>query len=286
MPTVRGRALVNTTSTMVSRSRAARCSGPPLSEGTGPPFPSIRANCLGLRIMRPMDDQIEFPPVSSATDDGLLMVGGRLNPAWVLAAYRRGIFPWPIVDQGYDLLAWFSPDPRAIIELDSLYISRRLARRIRSGCFRVSCDEDFVGVMAGCAAPRKPFGETWITPAMRRTYERLFHLGYAHSIEVWANTELVGGLYGIGLGAFFAGESMFHRQRDASKVAMAYLVGHLRSRGYEMFDVQQATRHAVRMGAMEIPRPEFLQRLQRALRAPVSFGRQLETTWLSQMLTR
>ncbi len=236
--------------------------------------------------MEQFESQIEFPPLSSATDDGLLMVGGQLNPAWVLAAYRRGIFPWPIVDQGYELLAWFSPDPRAVIELDHLYVSRRLARRIRSERFRVSCDVDFAGVIAACAAPRIHFGDTWITPAMRSVYGQLFELGYAHSIEVWADETLVGGLYGVSLGAFFAGESMFFRERDASKVAMAYLVSHLRACGFQIFDVQQATRHAVRMGATEIPRSEFVRRLGTALTAPVTFGKELDTSLLISRLRR
>ena len=236
--------------------------------------------------MERFDEQIEFPPLSSATHDGLLMVGGQLRPTWVLAAYRQGIFPWPIVEQGYELLAWFSPDPRAIIELDQLYVSRRLARRIRSGQFRVSCDQDFAGVLAGCAAPRSPFGETWITPAMQRVYTRLFELGFVHSIEVWSESQLVGGLYGVSLAGFFAGESMFHRQRDASKVAMTYLVAHLKSRGFQMFDVQQATRHAVQMGAIEIPRSMFARRLQAALGTSITFGSQLDTSLLAAVCQR
>ena len=214
------------------------------------------------------------------------MVGGHLNPAWVLAAYCRGIFPWPIVEQGYELLAWFSPDPRAIIELDELYVSRRLARRIRSGRFRVTCDRNFAGVVSACAAPRTYAGETWITPAMRLVYGQLFELGHAHSIEVWADDSLVGGLYGVSVGAFFAGESMFHRERDASKVAMTYLVSHLKVRGFEMFDVQQATRHAVRMGATEIPRNDFVRRLGQAVSAPVTFGDALDTSLLTSVLRR
>ena len=214
------------------------------------------------------------------------MVGGKLSPSWVLAAYRRGIFPWPIVDQGYELLAWFSPDPRAIIELEQLYISRRLARRVRSGRYRVTCDLDFAAVIAGCAAPRSPFGETWITPSMYKAYCQLHKAGFAHSIEVWHEESLVGGLYGISLGAFFAGESMFHRQRDASKVALVALVGHLRARGYLMLDVQQATQHAMRMGATEIPRNDFLSRLAVAIRAPVCFGEQLDTSLLPMLLER
>ena len=127
--------------------------------------------------MSPLRYDDEFPPVSSATEDGLLMVGGRLTPERVLEAYRRGIFPWPIVEGGYELLAWFSPDPRAIIELDQLHVSRRLARRVRSGRFRVTCDQAFDAVVAGCAAPRATDGGTWITPDMARVYGQLHTTG-------------------------------------------------------------------------------------------------------------
>jgi leucyl/phenylalanyl-tRNA--protein transferase len=226
--------------------------------------------------MSPPRANDEFPPVSSATEDGLLMLGGRLTPERVLEAYRRGIFPWPIVESGYELLAWFSPDPRAIIELDQLHVSRRLARRVRSGRFHTTCDQAFDRVIAGCAAPRAADGGTWITPDMARVYGKLHTLGHAHSIEVWQEDLLVGGLYGISLGGFFAGESMFHRERDASKVALVTLVAHLRARGFRLFDVQQATAHAVRMGAIEIRRSRFVTRLREALELPVTFGHELD----------
>jgi leucyl/phenylalanyl-tRNA--protein transferase len=214
------------------------------------------------------------------------MVGGILRPAWVLTAYSQGIFPWPIVDHGYEILAWFSPDPRAIIELDQLYVSRRLARRIRSGRFQVTCNRNFEGVIRRCAEPRAQEGDTWITDDMIHTYCQLHAQGHAHSIEVWHEQVLVGGLYGVGIGAFFAGESMFHRQRDASKVALAFLVAHLRARGFHLFDVQQATAHAVRMGAREIPRNDFIRRLQRAINTRVTFGAPLDTSCLSAVLRR
>jgi leucyl/phenylalanyl-tRNA---protein transferase len=225
-----------------------------------------------------------FPPVGSASDDGLLMVGGPLEPSWVVAAYRQGIFPWPIIDRGHEILAWFSPDPRAVIELDHLYVSRRLARRIRQGRYGVTCDRDFAGVINSCRTAHQAGGGTWITPRMVRVYCDLHRLGYAHSIEVWHDGQLVGGLYGISLGAFFAGESMFHCRRDASKVALVFLVAHLRARGFLLFDIQQATRHAVRMGAVEIPRAEFLDLLSAALARPVSFGRQLDLSRLAEMI--
>jgi leucyl/phenylalanyl-tRNA---protein transferase len=226
--------------------------------------------------MSPQRYRDEFPPPPSAPEDGLLMLGGRLTPERVLEAYRHGIFPWPIVESGYELLAWFSPDPRAIIELDQLHVSRRLARRLRSGRFHVTSDQVFDAVVAGCAAPRATDGGTWITPDMARVYGQLHKQGHAHSIEVWHEDVLVGGLYGLSLGAFFAGESMFYRERDASKVALFTLVAHLRARGFRLFDVQQATAHAVRMGATEIRRPRFIARLREALPLPVTFGQVLD----------
>lgn len=236
--------------------------------------------------MSGFEEPIEFPPLSHATEDGLLMVGGQLAPNWILAAYRQGIFPWPIVDHGYEILAWFSPDPRAVLELDELHVSRRLARRIRSGRFGVTIDCDFPGVMAGCAAPREPSGGTWITTDMIQTYCELHRQGHAHSVEVWREGAVVGGVYGVSIGAFFAGESMFHRERDASKVALVFLIAHLLARGFQLFDVQQATSHMVRLGAVEIARHNFLQRLHRATRASVTFGGELDTSHVAALLER
>jgi leucyl/phenylalanyl-tRNA--protein transferase len=213
-----------------------------------------------------------FPPVSAANEMGLLMVGGRLSPEWLLDAYRHGIFPWPLVEGDMELLAWWSPDPRAIIELDGFHVSRRLQRRIHSGQFQVTCDRDFAGVVAGCAQPREHNSGTWITPSLARAYQRLHELGHAHSVEVWHAGRLVGGVYGVAIAGLFAGESMFHRMRDASKVALFHLFQHLRARGYTLFDIQQWTPHTGRLGAIEIPRSEYLHRLEQSLKLPVSFG--------------
>ena len=199
------------------------------------------------------------------------MVGGGLSDQWLLTAYRRGIFPWPVTDGRQEILAWFSPDPRAILEFDNLHVSQRLARRLRSGQLRISFDCDFAGVVRGCAAPRTSGPATWITPDLATAYVELHRQGYAHSVEVWQGESLVGGLYGLALGSFFAGESMFHRVRDASKVAMVHLVRHLQQQGFTMLDVQQATPHLTRMGATEIPRSQFLARLERSMAEPVSF---------------
>jgi leucyl/phenylalanyl-tRNA--protein transferase len=213
-----------------------------------------------------------FPPVWQASEGGLLMVGGRLTTDWLLTAYRQGIFPWPVYDGQSEVLAWFSPDPRAILELDQLYISRRLRRRLHSGQFQVTLDADFPSVIAACAEARGPEEGTWITPHLAEAYVELHRLGIAHSVEVWQAGQLAGGLYGLALGGFFAGESMFHRVRDASKVALVHIVRHLQSRGFVLFDVQQASPHLVRMGATEIPRHEFLARLKVAMELPATFS--------------
>jgi leucyl/phenylalanyl-tRNA--protein transferase len=223
-------------------------------------------------------DPPRFPPAWKARADGLLMVGGQLTTDWLLAAYRQGIFPWPLFDGQSHVLAWFSPDPRAVLELDGLHVSHRLRRRMRSGRFQVSFDADFPAVVAGCAEPRGPDDGTWITPAMAAGYNQLHQLGCAHSVEIWQDGELVGGLYGVALGGFFSGESMFHRVRDASKVALAYLVQRLREHHFVLFDVQQASPHLRRMGATEIPRREFLARLKKSLQLPVSLADTPEST--------
>ena len=214
------------------------------------------------------------------------MIGGQLETGWVLEAYRQGIFPWPVVDRGQEILAWFSPDPRAVIELDRLYVSRRLARRIRSQRYHITSDQQFAAVITECAAPRSRQQDTWITPQMINAYCQLHQLGHAHSVEVWEDDALVGGLYGVSLGAFFAGESMFHRSRDASKIALVALVAHLKARGFTLFDVQQSTAHAVSMGSIEIPRPVFLERIEQAIATPVSFGNELDTSLLPALLQR
>jgi leucyl/phenylalanyl-tRNA--protein transferase len=214
----------------------------------------------------------QFPPVESADESGLLMVGGSLAPEWLLEAYRRGVFPWPIVERRRELLAWFSPDPRAVLELDALHVSRRLKRRLRSGQFQLTADRAFAEVIEACAAPRKRSTGVWITRSLRDAYLRMHELGHAHSIEVWQDGRLAGGIYGIALGGYFGAESMFHRKRDASKAALAALVDRLRTRGYRLLDVQVRTPHVTRLGGTEIPRSEFLQRLKAAIDLPVTFG--------------
>jgi leucyl/phenylalanyl-tRNA---protein transferase len=210
-----------------------------------------------------------FPPPTSTTPEGLLCIGGRLSPEWLLDAYRHGIFPWPMWED--EPIAWWSPDPRAIIELDGLHVSRRLQRTIRSGKFRVTYDQDFAGVIRGCATVGDRSGNTWLTPAMIAAYCRMHTLGHAHSVEVWQANQLVGGTYGIAIGGLFAAESMFHYARDGSKIAVVHLVRHLKACGFMLLDVQQWTEHTGSMGAANISRDEYLRRLARAIELPVNF---------------
>ena len=202
-------------------------------------------------------------------------MGGDLNAELLLDAYSHGIFPWPHSDD--EPLVWWSLDPRAIIEFDEFRPSQRTLRRLRSGEFVASIDTDFAGVMHGCAEGPGRQGGTWITPNMIRGYTHLHHLGFAHSVEIRSREgELVGGTYGVAIGGLFAAESMFHRQRDASNAALCALVAHLKSRGYGLLDVQQWTPHTGRMGASEIPRSEYLDRLALEVNRRVSFGQRLQ----------
>jgi leucyl/phenylalanyl-tRNA--protein transferase len=214
-----------------------------------------------------------FPLPTATTPEGLLCVGGRLSPEWLLDAYRHGIFPWPMWEN--EPVAWWSPDPRAIIELDGLHISRRLHRTLRSGRFQATIDRDFDGVIHGCARSPGRRGNTWLTKSMIAAYRQMHELGHAHSLEVWHEGRLAGGTYGMGIGGVFAAESMFYRVRDASKVAIAYLVAHLRDRGYTLLDIQQWTPHSGSMGAVEISRVEYLRRVASAVELPITFGETL-----------
>jgi leucyl/phenylalanyl-tRNA--protein transferase len=238
------------------------------------------------------DRDVPWVPPELGDPEGLIGVGGDLSPDLLLRAYAEGVFPW--FSEG-DPVLWWSPDPRAVIELDGLHVSRRLARTIRSGKFRVTVDQRFDEVMRACGENR-PEG-TWVTEEMIAGYSALHRLGHAHSLEVWAATpippgpldlgvqftswddvaagmsraalhgwELVGGIYGVAVGGLFAGESMFHRKTDASKVALVSLVERLKQRGYVLFDVQMTTEHTERMGAVNIPRDEYLRRLHAAVR--------------------
>ncbi len=214
-----------------------------------------------------------FPSPLDSTADGLVCVGGRLSPEWLLDAYRHGIFPWPVWED--EPMAWWSLDPRAIFEFEVIRVSRRLARTIRSGKFTVTCDRDFAGVIHGCATSGDRVEGTWLSTAMVAAYTELHQLGHAHSIEVWHDNELAGGTYGVAIGGLFAAESMFYRVRDASKVAVVYLLAHLRARGYQFCDIQQWTPHTGRFGAIMIPRSDYLRRLAEVVDLPVTFGNAL-----------
>lgn len=208
-----------------------------------------------------------FPPVERALRDpnGLLAAGGDLSVGRLLDAYARGIFPWFGDD---DPLLWWSPDPRMVLLSGDLHVSRSLRRVIRSGRYAVTLDAAFEGVMAGCAEPRADHDGTWITPEMMDAYGTLARLGHAHSVEAWSGDELAGGLYGVALGRMFYGESMFSRRSDASKVALTYLVRQLERWGFEMVDCQMSTGHLASLGAHDVAREVFLERLHRLVRLP------------------
>jgi leucyl/phenylalanyl-tRNA--protein transferase len=189
-----------------------------------------------------------------------------LEPPMILWAYSQGIFP--MGEEESDEISWFRPDPRAIIPLDSFHISRRLARTIRSERFRVTYDQAFRDVMLGCAEGRP----VWITDAMLDAYTRLHELGNAHSVEVWSGERLVGGVYGVQLGAAFMAESKFHRERDASKVALAKLVERLYQRRFLLLEVQYLTEHLARFGATEVSLGNYLRDLRRAVRRSPRFA--------------
>jgi leucyl/phenylalanyl-tRNA--protein transferase len=202
-----------------------------------------------------------------ADEYGLVAVGGDLSPERLLEAYRRGIFPW--YDEQTPIL-WWSPEPRAVFELDRLHVSRRLRRTLRSGRFSVTVNRNFAAVIRACAD--RPGQGTWITADMIEAYERLHRLGHAHSVEAWQGDVLAGGVYGVAIGGLFAGESMFTRARDGSKVALVALAERLRQRGFVLFDIQFVTDHTKRLGAVEIPRDEYLTRLRKAVECPVTFA--------------
>ncbi len=213
-----------------------------------------------------------FPPVESADANGIVGAGGVLTTEWLVDAYRNGIFPWPMAEYARQML-WWSPDPRAIFELDGLVVTRRLAAKCRGKKFTVSSDRDFAGVIHGCGTAKGRKGHTWLIPEMVQAYQKLHDEGFAHSVEVWHDGQLAGGTYGVALGGLFAAESMFHRVTDASKVALVALRDHLRKQGYELWDIQQLTPHTESLGAIEISRDEYLRRLRAVIELPVTFGR-------------
>jgi leucyl/phenylalanyl-tRNA--protein transferase len=206
---------------------------------------------------------VPWIPPEQGDARGLVGVGGDLSPGTLRRAYAEGVFPW--YNEG-DPILWWSPDPRAVIPLDGLHVPKRLARTIRSRKFRVTVNRCFREVMRACGDTR-PEG-TWITDEMLDGYTAANEAGLAHSLEVWCGDHLAGGIYGIAVGGLFAGESMFYRVTDASKVALVSLVERLRDRGFVLFDVQMKTNHTATMGAVEISRGEYLKRLHEAVKRP------------------
>lgn len=216
------------------------------------------------------DDPETFPPPEKADRSGLLAVGGDLSPERLLAAYSQGIFPW--YSEGQPIL-WHSPHPRFVLEPARLHVGRSLRKAINAGTYEVRWDTAFADVITACGqVPRPGQRGTWITNDMREAYITLHQLGFAHSVESWADGELKGGLYGISLGAAFFGESMFAHAPDASKVAFVTAVERFREWGFHLIDCQQETEHLARFGAEPWPRKRFLSALAQALKEPTRRG--------------
>lgn len=208
----------------------------------------------------------QFPDPRLAGPDGLLAFGGDLSPETLREAYRQGIFPWPMqTPSGAELpLSWFCPDPRAILDFRDLRLPRSLQRARRQTRWTFTLDRDFASVIRACAkTPRPGQKGTWITPDMLAAYTEFHRRGFAHSVEVWEEEALIGGIYGVEVDGVFAAESMFHRKTNASKLALLHLIDELKGRGIEWIDIQMLTPHLAALGAREISRDEFLERLSR-----------------------
>lgn len=209
---------------------------------------------IALPWLDPETHDFPDPATALSNPNGLLAAGGDLRPTRLLEAYRRGIFPWYSQDQP---ILWWSPDPRMVLFPHELHISRSLRKTLRSGRFQVTSDCAFERVLRGCAGPRRYSDGTWLDSAMQQAYLQLHKLGHAHSVEVWQDETLAGGLYGVALDGIFFGESMFSRATDASKVALVSLVGALQADGYRVIDCQVASPHLASLGAREVTRNEF-----------------------------
>ncbi len=196
---------------------------------------------------------------------GLVAIGGDLSPGRLLLAYRSGIFPWTVRP-----VTWWSPDPRAIFELDRFHVPRTVAKVVRRGAFELTVNRAFREVMEGCATARRH--GNWISREFVAAYTRLHSLGHAHSVECWEDGVLAGGIYGVAVGGLFAGESMFHRVSNASKVALVTLAGRLRERGFALFDIQMVTDTTAGFGAVEVSRDDYLRRLSAAVKLDCKFA--------------
>jgi len=210
-----------------------------------------------------------FPSVDDCDENGLLAVGGRLDPEWLLDAYMHGIFPWPTHEK--QPMLWWSPDPRAVIDWKHVHFSRRLLQTCRGKRFEVTFNANFQQVIRLCAETHSQDGGTWLTPKMIKAYMKLHEHGYAKSVEVWHDEQLVGGVYGVAIRGLFAAESMFHIMTDASKVALVFLWERLKERGFSLVDIQMVTPHTQRFGGVEISRAEYLRRLDIALQKNARF---------------
>jgi len=213
---------------------------------------------LSVPLLRPGDP---FPDPTTANRDGLVAITMDLTVERLLEAYSKGIFPW--TDKP---VTWWSPDPRGILPMEQLHVPRRLERTIQNGKFRFTVNQAFEEVIRRCAEPAPGREQSWIGPTFIKTYTELHQQGFATSYEAWQSGQLVGGLYGVKIGMFFAGESMFHRARDASSAALIFAAKSLQAEGCRLFDLQMVTPHTARFGAVEIQREEYLSRLKSALR--------------------
>ena len=213
---------------------------------------------LPVPLLRPCDP---FPDPCRANRDGLVAITAELTVDRLLEAYPKGIFPWT-----ENPVTWWSPDPRGILPLDRLHVSRRLEQTIQSGKFRFKINQAFAEVIRGCAEPAPGREQSWIGPALIQAYTDLHKCGHAVSYEAWHGGQLAGGLYGVKMGHFFAGESMFHRVRDASSAALVYAARTLKEEGCQLFDLQMVTPHTARFGAVEVSRGEYLRILRETFR--------------------
>jgi leucyl/phenylalanyl-tRNA--protein transferase len=216
-----------------------------------------------------------FPHPELTDDEGLLAIGGQLGIEWLIEAYSQGIFPW--YDDKNPIL-WWSPNPRLILYPNEFKTSKSFKRILKKKLYTVKFDHQFASVIENCKTiPRKEEEGTWITKEMKEAYINLHHYGMAHSVEVYEQNELVGGLYGVSLGKAFFGESMFFKKRDASKVALYYLCSELSKWNFHFIDAQVETDHLLNLGAVKIPRKEFLNKLEHALKHPTCFGKWTKT---------
>jgi len=222
-----------------------------------------------MEVLHQLDqEKLDFPPFEQALNqpNGLLAIGGDLSTERLLIAYRQGIFPWYEAAQP---ILWWHPDPRMVLYPEELHVSRSLAKFIKSHPYRITCDQDFAGLIKACAEQRgKGRQGTWITPEMQQAYIRLHTEGWAHSVEVWEQDKLVGGLYGLAIGAVFFGESMFSQVNNTSKLAFVTLVRKLQAQDYKLIDCQVASKHLSSLGARDIPRRLFMRQLLEAIELP------------------